>query len=355
MAGACLNNATCEDGINTYTCVCAPGYTGTHCETEIDECAIYQPCQNGATCTDLVADYSCECLEFSPSRSNYGGKNCSVYLRGCDQGSDCKNGQCVPTLKSELPIAKHGYICRCHPGYTGQLCDTSTTFTFSSNGSLVTYSPANQQQSASQSLSFRFSTTLRDVVLVVYIFSSSTFVSVEMVEGKLVVAYHDEVSTIHQTVDSQELVNNAEWHHIFLHLQLNISLTLVSAACGAERCVQQFSYPRSKPSISSTTVHFGKFEPLLMSRTLTHHAYVGCLEDILFDNVTLYPGQQQGVYINTSRDCSRQVQCDPYTCSRHGNCVDLWDRFRCDCNRPYWGLRCEHGERSRRTCLCVCV
>ena len=29
----CLNGATCEDGINQYTCDCSPGYTGTHCET----------------------------------------------------------------------------------------------------------------------------------------------------------------------------------------------------------------------------------------------------------------------------------------------------------------------------------
>ena len=29
----CLNGATCTDGINAFTCTCAPGYAGTTCET----------------------------------------------------------------------------------------------------------------------------------------------------------------------------------------------------------------------------------------------------------------------------------------------------------------------------------
>ncbi len=29
----CLNGATCTDAVNSYTCTCVAGYTGTHCET----------------------------------------------------------------------------------------------------------------------------------------------------------------------------------------------------------------------------------------------------------------------------------------------------------------------------------
>ena len=28
----CVNDATCVDNVNEYTCNCAAGYTGTHCE-----------------------------------------------------------------------------------------------------------------------------------------------------------------------------------------------------------------------------------------------------------------------------------------------------------------------------------
>ena len=29
----CMNGATCTDAVNSYTCACVAGYTGTHCET----------------------------------------------------------------------------------------------------------------------------------------------------------------------------------------------------------------------------------------------------------------------------------------------------------------------------------
>ena len=34
----CLNNSTCVDGVNKYTCDCPPGFTGDFCETDINEC-----------------------------------------------------------------------------------------------------------------------------------------------------------------------------------------------------------------------------------------------------------------------------------------------------------------------------
>ena len=42
----CLNGAVCNEGANGYTCTCATGFTGTNCETNIDDCAA-APCVNG--------------------------------------------------------------------------------------------------------------------------------------------------------------------------------------------------------------------------------------------------------------------------------------------------------------------
>jgi len=57
----CLNNGTCQDVWNAHVCDCAPGYNGTSCEVDIDECVLGHECENGATCVDAVASYSCTC------------------------------------------------------------------------------------------------------------------------------------------------------------------------------------------------------------------------------------------------------------------------------------------------------
>ena len=33
VSNPCENAGVCVDGMDGYTCTCAPGYTGTHCET----------------------------------------------------------------------------------------------------------------------------------------------------------------------------------------------------------------------------------------------------------------------------------------------------------------------------------
>lgn len=51
---------TCKDGLASFSCQCKAGYTGRLCETNINEC-LSQPCQNGGTCQDSVNAYRCLC------------------------------------------------------------------------------------------------------------------------------------------------------------------------------------------------------------------------------------------------------------------------------------------------------
>ena len=47
----CRNGSICLDSVSRYTCLCAPGFTGLQCHTNINPCE-NNSCQNGATCSD---------------------------------------------------------------------------------------------------------------------------------------------------------------------------------------------------------------------------------------------------------------------------------------------------------------
>ena len=53
-----MNNATCVDGVHSFSCKCSQGFSGKVCDVNVDECAS-QPCANGATCRDLINGYTC--------------------------------------------------------------------------------------------------------------------------------------------------------------------------------------------------------------------------------------------------------------------------------------------------------
>ena len=63
------------DGINSYTCDCASGFTGDRCETNIDEC-VSNPCESGGTCEDRINSYTCSCSD------SFTGNLCETFVPG---------------------------------------------------------------------------------------------------------------------------------------------------------------------------------------------------------------------------------------------------------------------------------
>eukprot|EP00058_Branchiostoma_floridae_P005497 XP_002590985.1 hypothetical protein BRAFLDRAFT_69464 [Branchiostoma floridae] len=179
----CRNGATCQDRVNSFTCQCAPGFTGTLCE-DIDECSS-APCQNEATCQDGVNSFTCQCAP------GFTGTLCETvpYVDGCllfssdavsypEASQECQNrgGHLVDVKEAELqrliadsiptgsdvspwiglkllpgiiayadgtsasdidecssnPCLNGGmcfnglnsYVCHCHTGYGGDNCET---------------------------------------------------------------------------------------------------------------------------------------------------------------------------------------------------------------------------------------
>lgn len=54
------HHGQCQDGIDSYTCICNPGYMGAICSDQVDEC-LSSPCLNEGRCIDLVNGYQCNC------------------------------------------------------------------------------------------------------------------------------------------------------------------------------------------------------------------------------------------------------------------------------------------------------
>lgn len=106
----CRNGGTCfNTGQGSYTCRCRPGFVGTDCDRQIDDCAS-KPCQNGGQCsTSQDGSYKCEC------RAGWTGDYCEKAKRTC-ANSPCKHGStCIDTVD--------GYKCSCPIGRDGTDCE----------------------------------------------------------------------------------------------------------------------------------------------------------------------------------------------------------------------------------------
>ncbi|XP_030623800.1 protein crumbs homolog 2a [Chanos chanos] len=107
----CLHGM-CHDHLAGFDCTCDAGYTGLTCEVDVDDC-VDSPCQNGGTCVDGVNHYTCICPpEYSGTRCqwNYPPLKCEVDVQ-------CANmGVCHDTV--------WGANCTCNPGFTGDRCET---------------------------------------------------------------------------------------------------------------------------------------------------------------------------------------------------------------------------------------
>ena len=85
----CSGHGLCIDALNSYSCLCEPGWKGAQCDHPIDECPFHQ-CQNNATCVNTNEGYDCLCAP------GYTGAFCGALVDECTLLGACLNGaRCV--------------------------------------------------------------------------------------------------------------------------------------------------------------------------------------------------------------------------------------------------------------------
>ena len=147
----------------------------------------------------MVADYKCDC------ETNFGGKNCSVPLTGCEEVTCLNGGTCTPWLLGE---DDHRGNCSCMPGFDGELCQILTTFSFKGDS----YVSVQSEREEGYELSFRFRTTLSNGV--VAIGQGSTFFTLQLDNGKL--KLHSSMLREYEGVIIGENLNNTQWQKVFV-------------------------------------------------------------------------------------------------------------------------------------------
>ncbi|XP_036445151.1 protocadherin Fat 4 [Colossoma macropomum] len=332
LPSPCHNGGTCHNLVGGFSCSCPEGFTGMACERDVNEC-LSNPCKNGALCQNFPGGFNCLC------KSGFAGKTCDSIINYCECNPCFNGGSCQSRVE--------GYYCHCPFGVFGKHCElNSYGFEELSYMEFPSLDPNNNY------IYIKFA-TLKENALLMYNHDNQTgdkaeFLALEIYEGKMKFSFNLGSGTY--KLMTMVRVSDGQFHTIIAR-RAGMAASLTVDLCGEE---QEPGYC----AVSNVAVHTDwildvqpnrlsvggvrSIEPLLHRKgQVTTHDFVGCIMEFAINGRPLEPSQALSSHGILDRCPRLEGACAANPCRHGGTCLDMWSWQQCQCAEGLTGKYCE--------------
>ncbi|XP_042324434.1 protocadherin Fat 4 isoform X2 [Sceloporus undulatus] len=328
----CHNGGTCHNLVGGFSCSCPSGFTGMACERDINEC-LSSPCKNGALCQNFPGSFNCVC------KTGYTGKICDSTINYCECNPCFNGGSCQSGVE--------GYYCHCPFGVFGKHCEVNS-YGFEE----LSYMEFPSMDPNNNYIYIKFA-TIKSNALMLYNYDNQTgdraeFLALEITEERLRFSYNLGSGTYKLTTAKK--VSDGQFHTVIAR-RAGMAASLTVDSCSEE---QEPGYCTvSNVAISSdwtldvqpnrvTIGGIRSLEPILQRKEqVESHDFVGCIMEFAVNGRPLEPNQAlsaEGIL----DQCPRlEGTCAINPCQHGGTCVDYWSWQQCHCKEGLTGRHCE--------------
>uniref|UniRef100_A0A8C0AXX0 Protocadherin Fat 4 n=1 Tax=Buteo japonicus TaxID=224669 RepID=A0A8C0AXX0_9AVES len=332
LPSPCHNDGTCHNLVGGFSCSCLEGFTGMACERDVNEC-LSNPCKNGAACQNFPGSFNCVC------KTGYTGKTCDSTVNYCECNPCFNGGSCQSGVE--------GYYCHCPFGVFGNHCElNSYGFEELSYMEFPSMDPNNNY------IYIKFA-TIKSNALMLYNYDNQTgeraeFLALEIAEERLRFSYNLGSGTYKLTTTKK--VSDGQFHTVIARRAgMAASLTVDSCSedqepgyCTVTNVAVSTDWTLDVQPNRVTVGGIRSVEPILQRRgQVESHDFVGCIMEFAVNGRPLEPSQAlaaQGIL----DQCPRlEGACTTSPCQHGGTCVDHWSWQQCHCKEGLTGKHCE--------------